>query len=124
MCWKISGCGRSNTGPRVSCHAAANEIAHANYRAIQSEPVERAYAGLSEAASLARWTLPLFGEHLRDSLCYRGCAREGDVRHYCHRQSAFGEREKGRHFFNPKMAIVARSLDLLTRQCHGLEIPA
>src|SRR5213078_3373764 len=79
---------------------------------------------LSEAASLARWILSLFRERLRDFLCYRGCAREGDVRHYCHRQSAFGEREKGRHFFNPKMAIVASGLDLVTRQCHGLEVPA
>src|SRR6266542_1382962 len=79
---------------------------------------------LSEAASLSRWTLPLLGERLRDSLCYRGCAREGHVRHYCHRQSAFGEREKGRHFFNPKMAIVASGLDLVTRQCHGLQVPA
>src|SRR5205823_3402038 len=79
---------------------------------------------LSEAASFSRWTLPPFRERHRDSLCYRGCAREGDVRHYCHRQSAFGDRKKGRHFFNPKVAIVAGGLDLVTRQCHGLEVPA
>src|SRR5262252_6820342 len=74
---------------------------------------------LSETASLAR-----FRERLRDSLCYRGRTREGDVRHYCHRQSAFGECEKGRHFFNPKMAIVTSRLNLLTRQRYSLELPA
>jgi hypothetical protein len=40
------------------------------------------------------------------------------------RQSAFREREQGRHFFNPKMAIVTSRLNLLTRQRYGLELPA
>jgi len=79
---------------------------------------------LREAASLVRWTLPLVRECLYDSLCNRWCAREGDVRHYRHGQSAFGDRKKGRHFFNPKMAIVAGGLDLITRQRQGLELPA
>ena len=79
---------------------------------------------LSEAASLGRWTLPLFRERLCDSPGYRRCARERDVRHYGNRQSAFREREQGRHFFNPKMAIVTSRLNLLTRQRYGLELPA
>jgi len=74
--------------------------------------------------SFVRWTLPLFGERLRDSLRIRRCARERDVRHDCNPQPAFREREQGRHFFHPQMAIVTSRLNRLTGQRYGLEIPA
>jgi hypothetical protein len=79
---------------------------------------------MGHSPSIVSWSAPLSRECLRDFLRYRGCARERDVRHYCHRQSAFREREQGRHFFNPKMAIVTSRLNLLTRQRYGLELPA